>query len=80
VTDAWYSLSFGQSFSQAPRFVAWLATRPGGSRANNAGLRYRNLGQASVQVKVEEDTTLDPETSHTAQEAVHYLPSRPTGR
>ena len=37
-----------------------------------AGMRYRSLSKTSVQVRVEEDTTLDSETRHTT-EVVSYL-------
>jgi hypothetical protein len=40
--------------------------------ADSSGLRYTNLTAAGVQIKVEEDTTLDSETGHTT-EVVYFL-------
>ncbi|MCG8456068.1 MAG: hypothetical protein MI919_07285, partial [Holophagales bacterium] len=68
VTDAWYPISFGATIG-LPKFFAAMPTRDG---ANNAGLRYTNLGTTPVQVKVEEDTTLDAEVGHIT-EVVDYL-------
>ncbi|MDZ7272424.1 MAG: RHS repeat-associated core domain-containing protein, partial [candidate division KSB1 bacterium] len=68
VTDSWYSISFGSTYA-SPRFVASLATY---ADSDNAHLRYRSLSTTGVQVRVEEDTTYDSETTHGA-EAVHYL-------
>ena len=71
VTHVWYQISFGQSFGQAPRFIAALATYDGGDSSH---LRYNrtSLTASGVQVKVEEDTTYDSETNHTT-EVVSYL-------
>lgn len=71
VTHNWYQISFGQSFGQAPRFVAALATYDGGDSAH---LRYSrtSLTTGGVKVMIEEDTTWDSETSHTT-EVVGYL-------
>jgi hypothetical protein len=68
VKDAWYSFSFGTTLS-SPRFFAAMPTRDGG---DNAALRYQGLTSTGVQVRVEEDTTLDSETAHTT-EVVDYL-------
>jgi hypothetical protein len=75
VTHNWYQINFGQSFSQAPRFVAALATYGG---ADNAHLRYQSLTSSGVQVMVEEDTTCDTETTHTS-EVVSYLALQGSG-
>jgi RHS repeat-associated protein len=71
VTHTWRAISFAQSFSQPPRFVASIATCDGGDSAH---LRYdrTTLTKSKVQVMIEEDTTLDDETNHT-DEVVHYL-------
>jgi RHS repeat-associated protein len=71
VTHAWYQISFAQSFGQAPRFVAAMATYNG---PDNGHLRYERttLAASGVQVMVEEDTTQDTEMEH-ADEAVHYV-------
>ena len=62
-------LTFQQTFATAPNFIASLASFLGG---DNSTLRYDNLAAASVSVKVEEDTTLDTEVTHKAEE-VAYL-------
>ncbi len=46
-----------------------MSTYDGG---DNSELRYRNLGGGSVEVRVEEETTLDTEVAHTT-EVVDYL-------
>jgi serralysin len=69
VTHSWYSVTFGQGFTQSPHIIAAIGTYDGGDSAH---LRYTGLSATSVQVRVEEDTTQDAETSHTT-EAVHYL-------
>ena len=72
VTHSWYQISFGSgAFTQAPRFIAALATYDGGDSAH---LRYNrtSLTASGVQVMVEEDTTYDDETNHTT-EVVSYL-------
>ena len=52
-----------------PRFQAGISTYDGGDRS---ALRYQSLTSSSVQVMIEEDTTLDSEVSHTT-EVVSYL-------
>ncbi|MCP4593679.1 MAG: hypothetical protein GY842_23330, partial [bacterium] len=72
VTHNWYTINFGAgTFTQAPRFVAGLATYDGG---DGSYLRYdrASLTASGVQLKVEEDTTQDSETNHTT-EVVSYL-------
>ncbi len=69
VTQSWYQITFGQNFGQAPRLIATMGTYDGGDSAH---LRYTNLATTGVQIMVEEDTTLDTETSHTT-EVVHFL-------
>ncbi len=69
VTHNWYTASFPVAPGASPHFLAAMPTYDG---ANNAELRYRNLTSTSVEVRVEEDTTLDTEVSHTS-EVVDYL-------
>ncbi len=69
VTHSWYTVNFGQGYSVAPRFLAALARY---DEVDSAHLRYRGLTAASVQVRVEEDTTYDSEVKHT-KESVDYL-------
>lgn len=70
VTQNWHIINFGGGvFSQSPRFIANIATYTG---SDPSYLRYQNLLTDSVQVKIEEDTTLDSEINH-ATEVVNYL-------
>lgn len=74
VTHDWASIDFS-GFTSTPNFLASLASYDG---ADSAGVRYRNLHNTSVQVKVEEDTTADAETSHTS-EVVSFLAIQGSG-
>ena len=69
ITHRWYSISFGQNYALAPRFVAALASYDG---SDSSHLRYRSLTSTSVQVSVEEDTTHDKDKNHT-REVVDYI-------
>ncbi len=63
------TINFEPSFEQVPNFFASLASFRGG---DSAGLRYSNLGSSQVQIKVEEDQSLDNEIGHVT-EAVDFL-------
>jgi hypothetical protein len=76
VYDSWYHLPFGRAFGQAPRFVGTLATYDGADNCDpsaslRTGLCYgrTSLKAYEVQVKIEEDTTYDGETTHTSDPA-----------
>jgi RHS repeat-associated protein len=69
VTQLWYDLGFGESYSAIPRFIAALSSY---NDSDSAHLRYRGLGVEGVEVRVEEDTTFDKEKKHDP-EAVAYL-------
>jgi hypothetical protein len=69
VTHDWFTIGFTQSFAQAPQFLAAVVTTDG---ADSSHLRSQGLTTTSVQVKVEEDTTVDTEVTHTS-EVVSYL-------
>ncbi len=64
-----YAIAFGVDFGTAPHFIASQATVKG---SDPAQLRFRNLDNDSVQVKVAEDTFGDTETGH-IKEQVTYL-------
>ena len=49
-----------------------IASMAGYAGGNNVELRYQNLTATGVELKSEEDTTLDTEQNHTG-EPVHYL-------
>ncbi|WP_299413446.1 calcium-binding protein [Acaryochloris sp. IP29b_bin.148] len=68
VTHDWESVDLS-GFTSAPNFLASLASYDG---SDSAGVRYRHLHNTSVEVKVEEDTSADAETSHTS-EVVSFL-------
>ena len=69
VTSATYDLSYSSTFQSAPSLVTSLASYDNG---DNAHLRYSNPTKNGVQLRVEEDTTYDSETSHGSEE-VAYL-------
>ena len=63
------TISFGQTFDETPNLLASISSFNGG---DSAGLRYKNLGTSSVQLKVEEDQSLDSEINH-VDESVDFL-------
>lgn len=66
VTDAWSAIGFyGSSFTAAPHFFASLQT----SNDETAALRYRKLLNGSVEIKAEEEQSLDAETTHLPEAA-----------
>ena len=69
IDHSWDTVNFGQSFDRSPNLFASLASFNGGDAA---GLRYRSLGASRVQLKVEEDQSLDRETTH-ASEIANFL-------
>ena len=69
ITNAWTDQSFEQVFEEPPALLSSLSTYFG---SDNAHLRFDNLGTDGVQLTLEEDTTRDMETNHSA-EVVSYL-------
>lgn len=69
IDHTWDMVSFGETFEEAPNLLASLSSFNGG---DSSGLRYRSLGASEVQIKVEEDRSLDDEIVHTL-ESVDYL-------
>ena len=69
VDDGGYTQNFATGFTAAPLFLSNLTTYHG---ADSTHVRYSALGAASVNIKLEEDTTEDPETGHTT-ENIGYL-------
>ncbi len=69
IDHTWDTINFEPSFEQAPNLFASLASYRG---VNSAGLRYSNLDSSQVQIKVEEDQSLDPEIGHVT-EVVDFL-------
>ena len=74
VTDRWHTLDFS-NFTKAPNLLAGLASYDDG---DPAGLRYTNLNSDGVQIRVEEDKSLDSEIEH-ASEVVNFLAIEGTG-
>ena len=66
INHTWDKVDFGQTFDRSPNLFASLASFHGG---DSAGLRYRSLGASGVQLKVEEDRSLDSEIGHTLETA-----------
>lgn len=64
VTHLFHPISYVNFYDQAPHFLAALATYDG---ADSAHLRFQNATTSGVEVKVEEDTTYDPEVNHTTE-------------
>ncbi|MGK7927507.1 MAG: PEP-CTERM sorting domain-containing protein [Spirulina sp.] len=69
VTHDWANINFTEDFENIPAILAAMADFDG---PNTAGLRYQNASEGGVQIKVEEETSLDPEINHTT-ETVNYL-------
>ena len=69
IDHTWDTINLGTNFEQAPNFLASLASYQGG---DPAGLRYTNLGSSQVQIKVEEDHSVDSEIAHIT-ESVDFL-------
>ena len=63
-------LNFEQTYTAVPNVLASLASYNG---IDNSHLRFQNLNLDSIELKIEEDTTLNAETVHTAVENVAYL-------
>jgi hypothetical protein len=68
-TDKWTPLDLGENFATTPQLLASIATYNG---TDSAGLRYRNKDNDSVEIKIEEETSLDKETTHT-RESIGFL-------
>ena len=69
VTDQFAHHSFGQYFQTPPAFLSSMGSYGG---QDNASVRYTDLDGSGVRLKVDEDTTVDTETTHSA-EIVSYL-------
>jgi len=68
VNHNWYTVNFGSNYSNAG-FIASCQSFFGG---DPLALRYRNLGNTSVQVKLEEEQSGDSEVAHTT-ETIGYV-------
>ena len=69
VTDSWHGIGFHRNHA-SPRFFADMQTFDG---SDSAGLRYRNLSNTDVEVKVEEERSADTETDHTTEVVGYFV-------
>jgi H-type lectin domain len=69
ITQEFSSISFASPFRFPPSFLADMQTA---NDLDPAALRYRKKNATSVQIRVEEETSLSPNTSHGA-ESVGYI-------
>ncbi len=75
INHNWGKINFSQNFDEAPNLFASISSFNGG---DPSGLRYTNLSSSQVQIKVEEDRSLDSELFH-ANEMVDFLAIAGTG-
>ncbi|RMH77918.1 MAG: hypothetical protein D6680_03825 [Cyanobacteria bacterium J007] len=69
VNQNFSTIALSSEFAEAPELMAAMASYNG---SDPAGVRYRNLGTDSVDVKIEEDQSHDTEVDH-ANEVVNFL-------
>ena len=75
VTHDWHTIDFGNAFNNTPKFLGNIASYYG---PDPSGLRYQNLNNGNVEIKIEEDTSIDEEIIHIT-ENVHFLAIEGTG-
>ncbi|WP_266081654.1 hypothetical protein [Haladaptatus caseinilyticus] len=68
VTDQWTHITFSQEY-ESPRFISHMQTFNGVDTSN---LRYQNLTNTGVDVKIEEEKSTDGETRHQNAEEIGY--------
>ncbi|MHA1940005.1 MAG: PKD domain-containing protein, partial [Candidatus Thorarchaeota archaeon] len=69
VTDQFHTISFGTTFLEVPRFLADVQSA---NDLDTAALRWQNRDVSGIEVKIEEEESLDSETAHTT-EVVGYI-------
>ena len=69
VTDQLYPISFSTTFLEGPRFFADMQTTDG---TDTAAMRWQNKNPYGIEVKIEEETSFDSETTHVT-EVVGYM-------
>ena len=69
VTAGFYGIEFEQTYGSAPHFLADMQTTDGWDTAN---VRWQNKNNYSVEVQIDEETSMDTETAHAA-EVVGYM-------
>ncbi|WP_231186424.1 hypothetical protein [Haladaptatus sp. DYF46] len=60
ITDKWSRIAFEQKYD-SPQFISDIQTYNG---SNTCALRYRNLSSTGVEVKIEEEQSIDDEMDH----------------
>ena len=77
VTHNWHTINFGGAFDSGsnPMFLGNIASYDG---ADSSGLRYQNLTDGQVEIKVVEDTSKDDEIRHTTED-INYFAVDATG-
>ncbi len=75
INHNWGEINFSQNFDEAPNLLASISSYNGG---DPSGLRSTNLGSSQVQIKIEEDRSLDSEIYH-INEMVDFLAIAGTG-
>lgn len=69
VTDNWSEITFQNEFPSMPLFIAGMQTT---AEADTAAVRRQSVSTTTAQIKIEEETSKDAETSHAA-EVVGYI-------
>lgn len=69
VHDDWAGLTFERQYTD-PVFVAGVGSFDG---PNTCGLRYRNLTETGVEVKIEEEQSADDETGHVTEDVGYVV-------
>ncbi len=69
ITHDWASVSLINAMAEPPAVLTSMQTTAGG---NTAAVRMQDLQAASFQVKVEEETSSDPETNHVAEDIGYF--------
>ena len=64
ITHNWHEIQWNQDFSKSPIFLASIASYDG---KDPSGLRYNELSDNQVSIRIEEDISRDRETSHTTE-------------
>ena len=64
MTDLWQRIPFNESFIDSPVFLADMRTTVG---QDTAALRWQNKDLFEVEVKFDEEQSLDNETDHTTE-------------
>ncbi len=70
VTHKWFELDFQSELMDVPFFFAAMQTNEGG---NTAVVRYQDISNSSVYVKIEEEQSKDQEVGHTGEDVGYLL-------